>query len=106
MARRRVAINPDYRPTDAEALGVHGVKAVLMPGASRNSDHGLHYLGGMLDRKSNRVGCFLERELVREERLDRVAVPQDQLGRLRTLVSLTAADAVHVQLAKRESTDA
>jgi pimeloyl-ACP methyl ester carboxylesterase len=27
-----VAINPDYRPTDVEALGRHGVKAVLMPG--------------------------------------------------------------------------
>jgi len=27
-----VAINPDYRPTDIEGLGRHGVKAVLMPG--------------------------------------------------------------------------
>jgi pimeloyl-ACP methyl ester carboxylesterase len=27
-----VAINPDYRPTNAEALARHGVKAVLMPG--------------------------------------------------------------------------
>ena len=27
-----VAINPDYRPTDIEALGRHGVRAVLMPG--------------------------------------------------------------------------
>ena len=27
-----VAINPDYRPTDIEALQRHGVKAVLMPG--------------------------------------------------------------------------
>jgi pimeloyl-ACP methyl ester carboxylesterase len=27
-----VAINPDYRPTDVEALQRHGVKAVLMPG--------------------------------------------------------------------------
>lgn len=26
------AINPDYRPNDVEALGRHGVKAVLMPG--------------------------------------------------------------------------
>jgi pimeloyl-ACP methyl ester carboxylesterase len=27
-----VAINPDYRPTDIQALQRHGVKAVLMPG--------------------------------------------------------------------------
>ena len=27
-----VAINPDYRPTDIEALRRHGVKTVLMPG--------------------------------------------------------------------------
>jgi pimeloyl-ACP methyl ester carboxylesterase len=27
-----VAINPDYRPTNAEALARHGVKAVLMSG--------------------------------------------------------------------------
>ena len=27
-----VALNPDYRPTDIEALQRHGVKAVLMPG--------------------------------------------------------------------------
>jgi pimeloyl-ACP methyl ester carboxylesterase len=27
-----VAINPDYRRTDVEALERHGVKAVLMPG--------------------------------------------------------------------------
>jgi pimeloyl-ACP methyl ester carboxylesterase len=29
-----VAINPDYRPTDVEALRRHGVRAVLMPGVA------------------------------------------------------------------------
>ena len=29
---RVVALNPDYRPTDEEALGRHGVETVLMPG--------------------------------------------------------------------------
>jgi pimeloyl-ACP methyl ester carboxylesterase len=29
-----VAINPDYRPTDVEALRRHGVRAVVMPGVA------------------------------------------------------------------------
>lgn len=32
MATPVVAINPDYRPTDLEALERHGVRAVIMPG--------------------------------------------------------------------------
>ena len=68
-------------------------------------DDGLHHLGGMLDRKGNRLRCFFERELVCEERRDRVAVPHDQLSRSGKFVTLAAADAEYVQLAKREGAD-
>ena len=32
LVARVVAVNPDYRPNDVEALARHGVEAVLMPG--------------------------------------------------------------------------
>ena len=48
---------------------------------------------------------FLQREVVREQRRDGVAVPCDQLGRRGKLGALTAADTQQVQLAKRERTD-
>jgi pimeloyl-ACP methyl ester carboxylesterase len=49
-----VAINPDYRPTDIEALGRHGVKAVLMPGVGHflmmeNPDTFNHLLGETIE---------------------------------------------------------
>ena len=68
-------------------------------------DDGFHHLGGMLDRKGNCLRGFLERELVCEERRDRGAVPRDQLSSSGKFVSLAAADAEYVQLAKREGTD-
>ena len=49
-----VAINPDYRPTDVEALRRHGVNAVLMPGVGHflmmeDPDTFNHLLGETID---------------------------------------------------------
>src|SRR5919106_3157821 len=66
-------------------------------------DHDLHRVGGVLHRPPKRLRRPLQRELLRDEALEPVAVPLDKGHRLAELVLLAAAHAEHVELLVDES---
>src|SRR5918992_2906751 len=61
-------------------------------------DHDLHRVAGVLHRPPERLRRALQRELLRDEALEPVAVPLDEGHGLAELVPLAAAHAEHVEL--------